>query len=78
MDTTPPPFIKFFFFQFIRDELSSPPTVYISCALENTLENKIGEHQLVWLRDMTSSVGGGDAIFEEECVFFFSICGRKK
>ena len=38
---------------------------------------KIGEHRLLWLRDMTSQVAGGEAIFEEKCVFFSLFWAKK-
>jgi len=36
-----------------------------------------GENQLLWLRDMTPQVPGGQAIFEEKCVFFTLFLGEK-
>ena len=54
----PPPPIRVF--GFLQGNFSLPPAVFSSC----THISKFGENRLLWLRDMTSKVTGGQAIFE--------------
>ena len=51
---------------------TSAPDVFSSCSLIPRVhfETRLMIVSVIWLRDMTSYVAGGQAIFEKKCKFF--------
>ena len=67
----PPPSEDFLIF-FSLDDKTSASEVFSSCLFNPLREfwDKFSDGQLVWLRDRTSYVAGGQAVFEWKCMFF--------
>ena len=63
MPPPPPPPQGFSEFYFLEDKTSSPD-VFSRCSFIPRAHFESSGGQFLWLRDMTTQVGGGQAIFE--------------